>query len=235
MFIQNPLNYEIKDDPWSSHSIIKNRLMHLPSGSKVLDVGTADGILGMLCFGEDLLLFGLEPNKELAELAQPYYEDVKNCSLEDTSEDYLRDYDVVVCGDVLEHMVYPDTELMRLINLQRSGTRFIISVPNIANLWIRLSLLFGYFEYSDRGILDHTHLRFFTKKTLFKMLNLVGLQINHCYVTPVPLVLVNPMFQVRSLGRFIYRLLAKVSDWFPTILGYQFIVEAEKRSNDYEQ
>ena len=68
----------------------------------------------------------------------------------------------------------------------------IVSVPNVAHLWVRLSLLAGRFDYADRGILDRTHLRFFTRRSLLALLRAAGLAVVELAVTPVPLPLVVP-------------------------------------------
>jgi hypothetical protein len=103
----------------------------------------------------------------------------------------------------------------------------MISVPNVANLWVRLNLLFGVFDYADRGILDRTHLRFFTRKTLAAMVKNVGLDIVSIQVTPIPLELVSSFF-ISPVGKEIYSAFAWLTSLFPTLMGYQFIVEAKK-------
>jgi hypothetical protein len=80
--------------------------------------------------------------------------------------------------------VFPELSLRRVINPQTQNTMFLISVPNVANLWVRLNLLFGRFEYQDRGILDRSHLRFYTKRCLLKRTDCSGLQMIDLQVTP---------------------------------------------------
>ena len=104
----------------------------------------------------------------------------------------------------------------------------MISVPNVANLSVRLSLLFGHFDYTDRGILDRTHLHFFTRASFYQLLDEAGLKIQRSAVTPVPLNFVHPFFEQKPLGRWIHHVLAVVTPWFPTLLGYQFVVQAVK-------
>ncbi len=130
-------------------------------------------------------------------------------------------------GDILEHLPDPDTVLKRLVECQPSNALFIISVPNIANLWVRLNLLMGKFDYTDRGILDRTHLHFFTRRTLVNMIQNSGLEILSIQATPIPLELVSRFF-VTLPGRFIHAVLARFTHWLPTLLGYQFVVQARK-------
>ena len=226
--MNSDLPYLDKPSPWSSHSTIAARLQMLPDQSKVLDVGTASGTLARMCADKPLHLFGIEPNADWAQIASPLYERIWVGTIEEIEEGCLRGYDVVVLGDILEHLPAPEQVLQKLLDYQSPNCLFIISVPNIANLWVRLNLLFGRFEYTDRGILDRTHLHFFTRTSLVAMLENTGLQIISIRATPIPLELVSNFFTT-SPGRFLHALLARCTAGLPTLLGYQFIVEARKR------
>jgi len=221
------LPYFDKPSPWSSHSRIAGYLKKLPAQSRVLDIGTASGTLARMCQSHSLRLFGVEQNPDWAGLAAPLYEKMFVGSIQDVDDEFLAGHDVVVLGDVLEHLPMPEDVLQKLVSLQSSGATFIISVPNIANLWIRLGLLLGKFDYADRGILDRTHLRFFTRKTLLAMLKRRGLEIVSIRVTPIPLELVSRFF-LSTPGRWIHALFAQLTSLLPTLLGYQFVVTARK-------
>lgn len=222
------LPYIDKPSIWSSHSRIVMLLESLPTQSKVLDVGTATGMLARrIKENTTLRFFGIEPNSEWATIASPFYEKIWVRSFDDMSDEALSGYDAIVLGDVLEHMSAPEIVLDKLFSLQSSDCLYIISVPNVANLWVRILLLFGHFNYTERGILDRTHLRFFTRKTLVELVKSAGLNIISIQVTPIPLELVASFF-VSPLGRFLYSIFAWLTSLFPTLLGYQFIVEAKK-------
>jgi 2-polyprenyl-3-methyl-5-hydroxy-6-metoxy-1,4-benzoquinol methylase len=221
------LPYQDKHSPWSSHSQIAAHIEALPDQSKVLDVGTASGMLARRDNNKRLRFFGIEAIEEWAQMASPYYETMWTCTLDDAPEEALRGYHAVVLGDVLEHMSAPDEALRKLVGLQPARCKFIISVPNIANLWTRLHLLMGRFDYTERGILDRTHLRFFTRKTIRSLVTASGLEIRSIRVTPIPLELISPFF-ASYLGRLLHAAFAQLTSLFPTLLGYQFIVEAEK-------
>jgi 2-polyprenyl-3-methyl-5-hydroxy-6-metoxy-1,4-benzoquinol methylase len=221
------LPYQDKHGPWSSHSQIAAHIEALPDQSKVLDVGTASGMLARRDNNKRLRFFGIEAIEEWAQMAAPYYEAMWTCTFDDTPEEALRGYNAVVLGDVLEHMSAPDKALKKLADIQPAGCKFIISVPNIANLWMRLHLLMGRFDYTEQGILDRTHLRFFTRKTIRSLVVGSGLEILSIQVTPIPLELISPFF-TSYLGRLIHAAFAQLTSLFPTLLGYQFIVKAEK-------
>ncbi len=71
-------------------------------------------------------------------------------------------FDLVTYGDVLEHLLEPQDVLRETRNLLAPGGRVLISLPNIAFWTMRVKLLMGRFEYESMGLLDYTHLRFFT-------------------------------------------------------------------------
>jgi len=221
------LPYLDKPSPWSSHSLIAGYLKKLPAQSRVLDIGTASGTLARMCQDHPLQLFGVEPNPDWARLASPLYEKIFVGFIQDAESEFLTGYDVVVLGDVLEHLPMPGVILQTLVNLQPSGSMFLISVPNIANIWVRLNLLLGNFNYADRGILDRTHLRFFTRNTLSAMLKNTGLEILSINVTPIPLELVSGFF-LSTPGRWLHAIFARLTALLPTLLGYQFVVQARK-------
>ena len=139
-------------------------------------------------------------------------------------------FDVIVYGDVLEHLVDP---LRVLVDLDRSldaGGFVIISVPNIAHLWIRLLLLLGHFDYLDRGILDHSHLRFFTERSLRAMLADAGLTTERFTATPAPLYQILPASWHRRWVAATHSINALIARKVRRLLGYQFIVLAHPKS-----
>lgn len=225
------LPYLDKPSIWSSHSMIAARLHTLPDQSRVLDVGTATGTLARMCSDKKLHFFGVEPNVEWAEVASPMYKKIFVGSIDDIADEYLIGYDAIVLADILEHLSAPETVLQKLVGLQSPNSIFIISVPNVANLWVRLNLLFGRFEYADRGICDRMHLRFFTRRTLIAMVKNAGLEIQSIRTTPIPLELVSNFFVIFP-GSLLHSLLARCTSWLPTLLGYQFIVEAKKHERN---
>jgi len=219
--------YHDKPSRWSSHSRIVARLDILPAHSKVLDVGTATGTLARMCQKNPLRFFGVESDAHWAQIASPFYEKIWVQSVDVVDEKFLKGYEAIVLGDVLEHLAAPEAVLQKLVNLQFPDSIFIISVPNIANLWIRLNLFFGRFDYTQRGILDRTHLRFFTRKTLLAMVKNTGLEIISIQPTPIPLELVSVFFATIP-GKALHAALAHLTYLMPTLLGYQFVVEAKK-------
>jgi 2-polyprenyl-3-methyl-5-hydroxy-6-metoxy-1,4-benzoquinol methylase len=226
--------YTLKSDSYSSHSIIYSMLDHFPAGTRILEVGTSSGFIGRLCQKKDFIFLGIEPDQNAADEAQPYYQKIYKQSIEQIPDEHLKDYEVVILGDVLEHLLDPELILTRLVSLQPPGGCFIISIPNIANVWVRMNLLFGRFDYQDKGILDKTHLHFFTLKSIRALISRSGLQIQQVKSTPIPLPLLNHWFISSFLGSQIFSLLHLVTTIFPTLFGYQFVIKAEKPNNESE-
>ena len=228
--LQPKTPYIEKKDAWSSHSIIHDWLNTFPPGTKVLDIGTATGMLGKRWSRSGFFLKGLEPVRTWAEEAKPYYDEFLCLTVEQAPKEFLSNQDVIVFADILEHTVNPEQILQHLVSLQKPETQFFISVPNIANIWIRFNLLFGKFNYTDNGILDKTHLRFYTKSSFLALLCLNGLQPIEIQYTPIPLNLVSSFFQKNKLGRIILGTLAILTRLLPGLLAYQFVARCIQKS-----
>jgi 2-polyprenyl-3-methyl-5-hydroxy-6-metoxy-1,4-benzoquinol methylase len=138
-----------------------------PPGSDVLDVGTADGhpvVEGLKARG--CRVWGVEIDPEAAEAAAPMCEQMVVGNVEQldlAAELGDQRFDVVLCLDVLEHLVEPLDTLRRLKDLLRPGGIVVASIPNVTHAAVRLQLLDGSFTYTDTGLLDRTHVRFFDR------------------------------------------------------------------------
>jgi len=85
-------------------------------------------------------------------------------------------FDILICGDVLEHLVDPEASLRRLIPLLKRGGQVIASVPNLAHWEVVLGLVRGRFDYTDQGVMDRTHLRWFTPRSLRRLFESAGFE-----------------------------------------------------------
>ena len=178
-------HYRLHRDPRSSHQQISGLVQSLKL-SPILDVGAAQGMLGHLIQGSGLTIDAVEANPEWANEARPFYRSTWASIVEDAPLP-TNEYKLVVCGDVLEHTPSPLGVLKRLREAATPDATFIISVPNVAHLAVRTMLLFGYFPKMERGILDRTHLQFFTKDTAIDMLKAAGLTVKSIRATGIPL------------------------------------------------
>ena len=130
-------------------------------------------------------------------------------------------YDAIVCADVLEHVPDPAGVIAQLLKVAGPGATFIISLPNVAHLAVRLMLLFGYFPKMDRGILDRTHLHFLTKDTARQMLESAGLRVERVSCTGVPL---DEVFK-NSEGRLLFNLAMRCQHLAMTLLPRLFAMQ----------
>ena len=147
----------------------------------------------------------------------------------DITTDFLESlgkFDLVVLGDVLEHLPDPLRVLKNVHLLLNPGARIVVSVPNVAHLSVRAQLLFGRFRYSSRGILDNTHLRFFTRRTTLELITNSGFAVNQVTASAVPLELVWPALTKSMFGRVVLALNDRLPALWSGGFAYQNIVVA---------
>lgn len=149
------------------------------STTTVLDVGCSRGRFGatLLLSRPSLRLFGIEPDPTTAAEAAGHYEQV-TCGYfpDDLPDD--RTFDCIVFNDVLEHVVDPWTMLDQAKRLLAPGGRIVASIPNVRHyIVVRNLALRGRWDYADWGVLDRTHLRFFTRASIQDLFASAGMEI----------------------------------------------------------
>jgi 2-polyprenyl-3-methyl-5-hydroxy-6-metoxy-1,4-benzoquinol methylase len=217
--------YEFKPFKYSSHYWILNALRGEKEPVRILDAGTAAGYLGKVWRGDGHYVAGIEFDAATGEKARQYYDVFEIANLENYAFSARREFDYIVFADVLEHLRDPAAVLRRCIPCLKESGKIIISVPNIANWIIRLSLLFGKFDYMDRGILDKTHLRFFTSRSLRQLMKEVSCELEKVIPTPLPFQLVLPFTGSRIFAPFHEAHYALTRCW-KTLFAYQFVIVA---------
>jgi len=135
--------------------------------------------------------------------------------------------DVVLLADVLEHVAAPHGLLVKSREALRPGGSVIVSVPNIAHWSIRANLLRGHFDYQESGIMDATHLRWFTRETLFSLVRCAGFEVTY-YGGTAGLWLPDKPFRWMPVG-LRSRFLRSASVRWLTLFGCQHVVKAEMR------
>lgn len=217
-------HYRLHRDPRSSHQQIA-RLIRRLGASPVLDVGAAQGMLGQLVRDKSLIFDAVEPNPQWAERARPFYRQVFVATVEDAPL-AAGSYRTIVCGDVLEHTVDPVAVLRQLRTVATHDAVFIISLPHVAHLAIRLLLLLGRFPQMARGILDRTHLHFYTRDTAEATLRAAGLRVTHAYPTGIPLDELWPTGEGSAPYRFVQRA-QHLALWLaPRLFAFQWVFVA---------
>jgi O-antigen biosynthesis protein len=191
------------------------------TGRRVLDVGCSSGYLSAPLAERGNTIVGLELDPVAAREAEQYCERVLVGDLE-TMELPLEpaSFDVVLCGDVVEHLRDPVAALARLRPFLRPGGHLVLSTPNVANWAIRLSLLGGRWRYTDRGILDRTHTHLFTRRTLADAIERAGYRVERIdFTVPAP----GDSDLVDGLAR-------AVGSLRPSLFAYQFVAVAQTAS-----
>ncbi|HEY4817109.1 MAG TPA: class I SAM-dependent methyltransferase [Candidatus Acidoferrum sp.] len=224
--------YEFKAFKYSSHYWILKMLEPEKQRLRILDVGTASGYLGAILSDRGHSVVGIENDVATAEKAKAYYDSFQLADLESYDFPYQKEFDYILFADVLEHLRDPAAVLRRCLPALKESGKIIISVPNVANLLVRLSLLFGRFDYMDRGILDRTHLRFFTLRTLKRMLIEASCRVLCVVATPLPLQIVSPFTDKKFFSPLHGALYILTRSW-KTGLAYQFVVVAAPANHQF--
>jgi 2-polyprenyl-3-methyl-5-hydroxy-6-metoxy-1,4-benzoquinol methylase len=221
-------HYPVKESKYSSHYYVGQLV---GSNRSVLDLGCGEGAVaaeltsnGNRVTGVDLL-----PAAANARALEGYF----SADLEDGIQPVVealhgRRFDRVLLLDVLEHLRRPERLLEQCGQVLEPDGELIISVPNVAHLSVRLLLLFGKFNYTQRGILDRTHMRFFTRKTARNLILGNGYKIHAEKFTVTPLELIFGMAADHWLMKSLTRCLAVVTNALPGLFAYQimFVVQS---------
>ncbi|MDA8445927.1 methyltransferase domain-containing protein [Paracidovorax valerianellae] len=161
----------IKQDERTSLSVLASLVRE---GTTVLDLGCGSGALGQyLAETRSCTSDGVTLSEAEAEHARPHYRRVEVADLEACDLVTLftgQRYDYIVCADVLEHLRRPEGILAQCRELLAPGGQLLISVPNAGYCGLIAELLQGEFRYREEGLLDRTHLRFFTRRSLARFL-----------------------------------------------------------------
>lgn len=219
------------------------------TGLRVLDVGC-----GFATTSEEIQrrgneVTGIESSSEAVAVARTRIARVVEADLNDT--DALGDaaFDVIIFADVLEHLPWPLGVLRHYLRFLAPGGSVIISVPNVGLWSVRASLAAGRFHYQDTGVLDRTHLRFFTRKSARELIERAGLSVERAAYNPglvrpfVPLAKAvlsrdsaphDPAALLRSTPyrlylRFVHPFERVLAALWPGLLAFQMIFEAKRK------
>ena len=199
------------------------------AGQEVIDIGCGEGYLATELKKSANRITGIDvlpTASETSSLDRYYSADLDNGISSVIRQLKGERFTRAILLDVLEHLKKPETILDECHEILERDGQLIISVPNIANISVRLSLLFGRFNYTERGILDKTHLRFFTRKTARKMVESRGYEILEEQMTVIPVELICKMpakSLLMRISNFVLRILTRIA---PSLFGYQIMFVA---------
>lgn len=198
---------------------------------RILDFGCGAGDNARVLLTErpDMKIVGITISPAEAAIARAYLEEVHVADIEESDLSFITgSFDAVICSHVLEHLKEPSTVLARIIQFLQPGGQVIVAVPNVLEIKNRVKLLIGKFEYEDQGIMDRTHLRFFTWHTAVK--NLIDPVPELCFEGKVAEGSV-PLWLLRR-----YVLPTQMSHWldelatraFPNLFCWQIVISARR-------
>lgn len=213
-------------DPTARNNPHAYAISMVGSGRRVLEVGCSVGHVTEHLVAAGNTVVGIEIDAEAAELARRFASEVHVADVATTPLRELVEpgFDVVLLGDVLEHLPDPDAALAAAVDLLTPDGRVVISVPHVAYVDVRLMLLEGTWAYQTDGLLDRTHLRWFTYAGLGELLGGAGLTATRVervvlppYESGLP---VTPGRHGADVLRFV------LAD--PEATTYQFVIEARR-------
>lgn len=214
---------ELQTIPYRAHHLLAEEALSVPRpGDRVFEGGVSSGYFARVLVESGRRVDGHELDPAAAEEARAVCEKVHEGDLQIFDADELDGpYQLMLFGDTLEHVPDPASVLRRLRSQLADDGHLVVSIPNIANWTVRLQLLFGRFRYTDRGILDRTHLRFYTVATLPEMLADAGFSVVKLQASvPVPGV----------TGEALARVAHRVGNLRPGFFGYNLIATCTKGS-----
>lgn len=202
---------------------------YVKSNKTILDVGCASGELGSYLKKHlNSKVYGIDVSNKAIKNAKSKLDKALVCNIETDKLPFKNKFfDIIICGDVLEHLFDPELSLIKLKRYLKDDGYIILSVPNVANIEIRWNLLRGKFDYQKSGILDNSHLRFFTKNTLLKMIDNCKFKVERMsYTSGFSFYFLKD----KTIQKF--PILLNVKEWlnkiYPTLTCRQFVVFLRK-------
>jgi glycosyltransferase involved in cell wall biosynthesis len=223
------IHYPVKTSKYSSHYYAE-RLVG--ANQEVLDIGCGEGFFAAQLKKNGNRIVGVDSLPQASEegVLVEYFSANLNADHESLFRGLKgRVFDRVLLLDVLEHLTRSETLLAGLKVAVKDTGFLIVSLPNVANITVRLMLLFGQFNYTERGILDRTHVRFFTRKSARRFMEKNGYEILETRMTVIPVELILGLSPSNPLLRVLNAIVAGLTALLPGLLGYQIMFLARPR------
>jgi glycosyltransferase involved in cell wall biosynthesis len=218
--------YQLKPSEDSSHGRISTLLSSRPP-SKILDLGCSSGLLAERLREMGHQVTGVDVNEfdGVAERTSAFFKADLNDGI---PAEVGTGFDLILAADVLEHLAKPGLLMKQAQGLLAPEGTAIFCVPNVAHWYPRLRSTLGMFDYDQRGILDSTHLRFFTRRSIRRLIERQGYSITRIEPVGLPLDALGLEGAKARWFRLVDQFL--LNAW-PTMFGYQFIIEAKPNSD----
>lgn len=211
--------YTLKDSPYSSHLQMVALLDPARDGRRLLDVGCGNGFLSQLLTAKGFEVTGIEHPLGFDGAPPAIVHD-----LEQPLPPMPGPFDIIVIGDVLEHLRRPEDLLRELRPHLKPGGKILASLPNSGNLYFRLHIILGNFPEDDKGLFDRTHLHFWMWKNWKGLFDRAGYTLDMAGTTGIPVSLAVP-----ALG-WLDGVCYHLARGWKTLFGYQFLTVARPKS-----
>ena len=216
--------YQSKIDQFSSHQLIKKQIFSFNfNNPKILDVG---------CYKGDLLksLSNHYPKCYLIGLDTNYFINGKTEKIRFIKHDFndsekikslkIPKCDVIILGDILEHLVNPLKSLQVVKQIRNKNSKVFISIPNSGHWYFRIKVLFGKFNYEKNGLFDETHLRFYTLRTIRELISKSNLEIICLDYSSTPW---ENIFKNRTFTQILSKIERLLIFFRPQLFAYQMV------------
>lgn len=160
-------------------------LFNIKPNSHVLDIGCGTGLLGnFIKENYNCWVEGIEILEEYQKISSRILDKSYCADIESFNTLKIKNkFEYIIFSDSLEHLLNPDEVLIKIQSLLSENGKLLLSVPNVRNFRVTFPLIFkGQWEYQEEGLLDKTHLRFFTISSLINLLNKSGYQVNQIHL-----------------------------------------------------
>ncbi len=228
-WVPTPDEYLFKEGDGSSHASMLQMLSEL-SPSRILDLGCSGGLFAERARSAGHHVTGVDAVEVPGVRGRTdrfFVADLESGIPDQVGEGY----DVVIAGDIIEHLTRPVAMLKDVHDVLRPGGQLLLSVPNFGHWYPRLRVATGLFGYDRRGILDNTHLRFFTRSTLRRSVRAAGFDIVEETATGLPLGAIGASGSSAALNAA-RRLDAALVKLRPTLFGYQHVLRLVPHAED---
>jgi 2-polyprenyl-3-methyl-5-hydroxy-6-metoxy-1,4-benzoquinol methylase len=227
------VHYPVKHSSWSSHQFARQAVVPL---DEVLDLGCGRGVLAAEMVERGCRVVGADviPAAQVEPVLERYIQtDLMGQGIAEVLDQLGdRKFDKILLLDIIEHLADPAALVSECRKLLRPGGHLVVSVPNVANISVRLLLLLGKFDYMERGILDRTHLRFFTRRTIRQLLEAAGYTVVSHKMTVISLEVIVSLSLRNPLMRLGHGLLILLTRLMPGLFGYQSFITVRAKNKD---
>jgi SAM-dependent methyltransferase len=227
-WVPNPDEYAFKEHDGSSHAVFLDMVSTLPP-SRILDLGCSGGLLAEKLRAGGHHVVGVD-HVEVPGVRDRVDRLVVANLQRGIPPDAGQGYDLVIAGDVIEHLPRPMDLLRDIARVLRPGGQVLLSVPNFSHWYPRIRVALGAFGYDRRGILDDTHLRFFTRRSLRRLIRATGFDVLTETATGLPIdAVVADGGGLSSFIRGVDKLFVRTR---PTLFAYQYILRLTPHAED---